>query len=161
MGRIVKLLMVSVSFGVSGIFFADSLADQSLPTVSIYTPTSIVSSGSPVELRLKIVNVSSSAISFIEVPHTEGGSHFGVAYEIKLIAPNGEAKTFFGISRGSLKSVTLDPGDTLQEGISLSDKFDMTDIGKYTVEILPLTSTADGFSTTFSSNTVVITVIRQ
>jgi hypothetical protein len=154
--RVVRLLMMGASIYASGMCFAGSLPDQ--PTVSIYALASIVPSGSSIDLQLKIVNGSSSSISFVEVPHTEGGSHFGVAYAIKLHTPNGEVKTFLGISHGSSKGVALKPGDALQEEILLSDKFDMTYPGEYTVEVSPFTPTGEGLEANFHSNTITLTV---
>jgi hypothetical protein len=136
---------------------------------SLSLPQTVVKAGSTVRLNITVKNVSGGAIKYFK---TVGTAETGY----NIVVTDGEGKSPMETSYGrklhgkepfldhhSEMLVSLNPGETVQEFVYLNNIYDLSQPGKYTVQVKNTTYASDadvksGIKTDVKSNTVTLTV---
>jgi len=132
---------------VDGDGLPNSLLGQSSAefTLAIHADTSAVKSGAPVRLDIRVTNISDHPICFYKYPGPDGTAEAANSFEVRDASGNslrridgrtvwihGEPHTLLH-GWPSRRGVILKPGETLDDFALLSNLFDLTRPGRYTV----------------------------
>ena len=167
--------------------FADSAAGQAAVTaestkpifaLTISTPANTVKRGAEIAIEVSLKNTSSSSISInafqiavdsymVEVLDSAGNSapltEYGrVVLKGERYQPRGGVYKIHMPGGGNARVFRLEPGGTARETLSVSDLFDMSRPGTYTIQV----QRGEGYTVKLSkgpiikSNTITVTVTQ-
>jgi type 1 fimbria pilin len=133
-------------------------------SIKISSPQKVVKVGSPILLVVKITNISDRDISHATAPG-HSMPEFTCDIEVRDSRGSVASETPYGLKvrgkdasyhhGGSMLLQTLKPGEELQQETVLSRIYDMTQAGKYTIQV---SKRDPDTGVTVKSNTTAVTV---
>jgi hypothetical protein len=155
-------MKLSLSLAILGVVFAATIPVQTSSAQSSGAPFSINISGPPqtkvgseIELRVQLTNTSNHSITLS--PLYIDGIDTSFDYEVRDSTGSLKEKKERKM-QGSFRSVTLKPGESLDEGTLVSRVFNMAEPGEYSVQLSRALS-GDQQKGVVKSNTITVNVV--
>jgi hypothetical protein len=138
-------------------------------SVTISVPQDVVAAGSEVKVKITLKNTSNHDIGIPKSPaDDQGGSYNKITVrdeEGNLVADNatiaartdkhkGTQSELMNLTMETIILFTVKPGESLKDGIKLSEIYDLSKPGKYSIEL----ERTDDTKTVVKSNTITLTV---